>query len=73
MTTTLTASTRTIGVAKMLAAELEASPGPATLILENHLSRHYGTRYTLRLHVTGPHPHPGVRHRRQILRGPRRR
>jgi hypothetical protein len=57
----LTASTRIRGVATKLAAELETSERPATKILEDHLSAHRGKPCTLRLHVTGPDPHPGVR------------
>lgn len=61
--TLLTEGTRILGVAKMLAAELEDSGRPATLILEEHLARQRGTACPLRLHVTGPGPdaRPGVR------------
>lgn len=45
----------------MLAAELEASDRPATVILEDHLSAQRGTPVALRLHVTGPDARPGVR------------
>jgi hypothetical protein len=59
--TLLSAGTHALGVAKMLAAELEDSDRPATVILEHHLSARRGTPCPLRLHVTGPSPHPGVR------------
>lgn len=45
----------------MLAAELEHSPRPATAILETRLRERLGQHCTLRLHVTGPCPHPGTR------------
>ena len=44
----------------MLAAEL-ARGRPATALLEDHLSAQRDTPVALRLHVTGPDPHPGVR------------
>ena len=59
--TLLTASARTLGVARLLAAELETSEGPATVILEDRLRKRLGDHYRLRLHVTGPDPHPGTR------------
>lgn len=62
MTGTLpTAGTRSLDVVKMLAAELEASPGPATAALEDRLRKRRGDHCRLRLHVTGPDPHPGSR------------
>ena len=45
----------------MLADELGDSPIPATTLLERHLSAGRDTPVTLRLKVTGPDPHPGVR------------
>ena len=45
----------------MLADELGDSARPATTLLERHLSAQRETPVTLRLHVTGPDPHPGVR------------
>jgi hypothetical protein len=45
----------------MLAAELKTSRLPATGILEDHLRAQRGAACPLRLHVTGPDPHPGVR------------
>lgn len=57
----LTASTRTRDVAKQLAADLETRSEPATVLLENRLRKRLGDSCRLRLHVTGPDPHPGVR------------
>lgn len=59
--TLLTASKHTLGVARTLAAELAENPGPATALLEKHLRERLGSDCALRLHVTGPDPHPGTR------------
>lgn len=59
--TLLTAGAHTRRVAKMLADELGDNPIPATTLLERHLSAQRETPVTLRLRVTGPDPHPGVR------------
>ena len=60
MTTTLLTGTRELGAANTIAAEL-ARGRPATTLLEELLSAQRETPVTLRLHVTGPDPHPGVR------------
>ena len=59
--TLLAASTRIRGVANELAAKLATGDRPATALLESYLSAQRETPVTLRLHVTGPDPHPGVR------------